>query len=185
MGVRRQWEIANGRESRLVLHLRSANLQELRGGEPVHPQLTKAGLQSFPTATLATQLPALTAQVLTNNRFSSRESDGDAAVMAAVRQGVKHVVFIIKENRTYDQVLGDLEPGNGDSSLVQWGNAITPNLHSLAHPLSLSITSWQLPKSAMTAGRGLLVLAPRTWWNANTPWPTRHAASVGFRRGES
>jgi hypothetical protein len=98
-----------------------------------NPQLTKAGLQSFPTATLATQLPALTAQVLTNNRFSSRESDGDAAVMAAVRQGVKHVVFIIKENRTYDQVLGDLEPGNGDSSLVQWGNAITPNLHSLAH----------------------------------------------------
>ena len=34
--------------------------------------------------------------------------------MAAVRQGIQHVIFIIKENRTYDQVLGDLPVGNGD-----------------------------------------------------------------------
>src|ERR1022692_554966 len=56
-----------------------------------NPQRTKAGLQSFPTTTLAAQLPALTAQVVTNNRLSSKESATDAAVMAAVRQGVKHV----------------------------------------------------------------------------------------------
>src|ERR1035437_4500820 len=86
-----------------------------------NPQLTKAGLQSFPTATLAAQLPALTAQVATNNRFSTTESADAAAVMAAVRQGIQHVVFIIKENRTYDQVLGDLDIGDGDPGLVQWG----------------------------------------------------------------
>jgi DNA-binding beta-propeller fold protein YncE len=97
-----------------------------------NPQLTKAGLQFFPTATLAAQLPALTAQVLANNRFSTTESASDAAVMAAVHQGVQHVIFILKENRTYDQVLGDLPAGNGDPSLVQWGSTITPNLHSLA-----------------------------------------------------
>jgi DNA-binding beta-propeller fold protein YncE len=97
-----------------------------------NPQLTRAGLQFFPTATLAAQLPALTAQVLANNRFSTTESASDAAVMAAVRQGVQHVIFIIKENRTYDQVLGDLPVGNGDPSLVQWGSTITPNLHNLA-----------------------------------------------------
>jgi len=97
-----------------------------------NPQLTKAGLQFFPTTTLAAQLPALTAQVLANNRFSTTESASDAAVMAAVRQGVQHVIFIIKENRTYDQVLGDLPVGNGDPGLVQWGSAITPNLHNLA-----------------------------------------------------
>jgi len=97
-----------------------------------NPQLTKAGLQFFPTATLAAQLPVLTAQVLTNNRFSTTESASDAAVMAAVRQGIQHVIFIIKENRTYDQVLGDLEIGNGDPALVQWGSTITPNLHNLA-----------------------------------------------------
>ena len=97
-----------------------------------NPQATKAGLQSFPTSNLAAQLPALTAQVLTNDRFSATESASEAAVMAAVRQGIKHVIFIIKENRTYDQVLGDLPVGNGDSSLVQWGQKITPNMHNLA-----------------------------------------------------
>jgi DNA-binding beta-propeller fold protein YncE len=97
-----------------------------------NPQATKAGLQSFPTANLSSQLPALTAQVLTNNRFSTTESADDLAVMKAVRQGIQHVIFIIKENRTYDQVLGDLPVGNGDPSLVQWGSAITPNLHKLA-----------------------------------------------------
>ena len=97
-----------------------------------NPQVTKAGLQSFPTANLAAQLPALTAQVLTNDRFSATESASDDAVMAAVRQGIRHVIFIIKENRTYDQVLGDLPVGNGDPSLVQWGQKITPNLHNLA-----------------------------------------------------
>jgi len=97
-----------------------------------NPQRTKAGLQSFPTANLGSQLPALTAQVLTNDRFSATESADDLAVMKAVRQGIQHVIFILKENRTYDQVLGDLPVGNGDLSLVQWGSAITPNQHKLA-----------------------------------------------------
>ncbi len=80
----------------------------------------------------------MTAQVATNNRFSSIESTSDAQIMAAVSSGVKHVIYILKENRTYDQVLGDLVDKNGmpigeqDTSLVQWGQAITPNQHSLA-----------------------------------------------------
>jgi len=50
---------------------------------------------------------------------------------------IKHVIYIIKENRTYDQVFGDLKKdgkpvGNGDPSLTMYGEAITPNLHKLA-----------------------------------------------------
>ena len=97
-----------------------------------NPQLTKAGLQNFPTTNLAAQLPALTAQVAANNRFLTTESASDAAVMAAVRTGIQHVIFILKENRTYDQILGDLDVGNGDPSLVQFGSTITPNEHNLA-----------------------------------------------------
>jgi hypothetical protein len=84
------------------------------------------------------QLTTLTAQVAANNRFSSTESSSDAAVMAAVRQGIQHVIFIIKENRTYDQILGDLKDasgnpiGNGDPALTEFGEAITPNHHGLA-----------------------------------------------------
>jgi len=44
----------------------------------------------------------------------------------------KHVLYIIKENRTYDQVFGDLKEGDGDPSLVFFGNAVSPNHHALA-----------------------------------------------------
>ena len=96
-----------------------------------NPQLTKAGFQTFPRPSAA-QLTTLTAQVAVNNRFSSTESPSDAAVMAAVRAGVQHVIFILKENRAYDQILGDLEVGNGDPDLTEFGQAVTPNAHNLA-----------------------------------------------------
>jgi len=50
---------------------------------------------------------------------------------------LKHVVYIIKENRTYDQVLGDMPQGNGDTSLVQFGRHVTPNHHKLAESFVL------------------------------------------------
>ncbi|MCA0381862.1 MAG: bifunctional YncE family protein/alkaline phosphatase family protein [Bacteroidetes bacterium] len=50
---------------------------------------------------------------------------------------IKHVFYIIKENRTYDQVLGDLPQGNGDTSLVLFGRKITPNQHALAEQFVL------------------------------------------------
>jgi DNA-binding beta-propeller fold protein YncE len=45
---------------------------------------------------------------------------------------IHHVIYIIKENRTYDQIFGDLKPGNGDPSLCMYGENITPNQHALA-----------------------------------------------------
>jgi YVTN family beta-propeller protein len=45
---------------------------------------------------------------------------------------IKHIVVIIKENRSYDQVLGDLGEGNGDPALAQFGQQVTPNAHALA-----------------------------------------------------
>ena len=96
-----------------------------------NPQLIRAGFQSFPRPG-AGQLGSLTAQVAVNNRFTSVESVADGNLMAAVRKGIQHVIFIIKENRTYDQILGDLEVGNGDPSLAQFGQTLTPNAHTLA-----------------------------------------------------
>lgn len=95
-----------------------------------NPQLTKAGLQSFPLASAMAQLQALTTQVTTNDRFGSTSSTG--GVMTAIHQGVQHVIYILKENRTYDQILGDLSRGNGDPTLALFGQAITPNQHQLA-----------------------------------------------------
>lgn len=50
---------------------------------------------------------------------------------------VKYVFYIIKENRTYDQVLGDMKEGNGDTSLCLFGETVTPNLHALAREFVL------------------------------------------------
>jgi len=50
---------------------------------------------------------------------------------------VKYIFYIIKENRTYDQVLGDMKEGNGDTSLCLFGEKITPNLHALAREFVL------------------------------------------------
>ncbi|MHB1423306.1 MAG: beta-propeller fold lactonase family protein, partial [Gemmataceae bacterium] len=50
---------------------------------------------------------------------------------------IKYVLYIIKENRTYDQVFGDIKEGNGDPSLVMFGEKITPNHHKLARDFVL------------------------------------------------
>ena len=52
--------------------------------------------------------------------------------MAALRRRIHHVIYIVKENRTYDQVLGDLGHGNGEADLALFGAAVTPNQHALA-----------------------------------------------------
>jgi YVTN family beta-propeller protein len=49
----------------------------------------------------------------------------------------KHVIYVIKENRTYDQVLGDMKEGNGDPKLVMFGEEVTPNHHALARQFTL------------------------------------------------
>lgn len=50
---------------------------------------------------------------------------------------IKHVVYVIKENRTYDQVLGDMPEGNGDASLCIFGEKVTPNLHKISRDFVL------------------------------------------------
>jgi YVTN family beta-propeller protein len=61
-----------------------------------------------------------------------RAADEHTADMGLKSGRIQHVFYIIKENRTYDQVLGDLPQGNGDSDLTIFGREITPNLHALA-----------------------------------------------------
>ena len=95
-------------------------------------QLEKAGLLQFPLPGDRV-LAATTLQVADNLGLGRAKARAAAEVaMAAVRARIKHVVFIVKENRTYDQVLGDLEIGNGDPHLAILGRALSPNHHALA-----------------------------------------------------
>jgi DNA-binding beta-propeller fold protein YncE len=105
--------------------------QKCRSANQYNLQLIKAGLQSFPTPNSG-QLQSLTQQVAANNNFRRALSKNEAAKLAFLRSHIKHVIYIVKENRTYDQVLGDLEVGNGDPKLTEFPDATTPNFHRLA-----------------------------------------------------
>jgi DNA-binding beta-propeller fold protein YncE len=85
----------------------------------------------------AGELAALTTRAYANRRPAARGATlmRASAVVPAAPGGaspLKHVVYVIRENRTYDQVLGDLPKGNGDPSLVLFGRDVTPNAHALA-----------------------------------------------------
>lgn len=96
--------------------------------------------------TIATPTPAEmvkdTQQVFDDNQWNglqqrNQRGNGHARPVAVpVRIGdpstIQHVFLIVKENRTYDQVLGDDSRGNGDPSLAQFGRTVTPNTHQLA-----------------------------------------------------
>jgi DNA-binding beta-propeller fold protein YncE len=95
-------------------------------------QLEKGGFSVIPTLDAA-ELRELTQQVARNNHFAAPAEDPKSRqLFAFLRQRIKHVIYIVKENRSYDQVLGDLEKGNGDPSLTLFPEAITPNHHDLA-----------------------------------------------------
>jgi len=77
------------------------------------------------------KLQRSTTQVLANSA-SAAVHDHRLDKIGLQSGNIKHVFYIAKENRTYDQVLGDVPGGNGDSSLTLFGQSITPNLHALA-----------------------------------------------------
>jgi YVTN family beta-propeller protein len=93
-------------------------------------QLERASLVAAPVPTRSSELARLTTQVADNN-FYARDPESER-VAKFLNRNIKHVIYIVKENRTFDQVLGDLDNGaNGDSSLTVFGRAITPSQHKL------------------------------------------------------
>ena len=97
--------------------------------------LLYGSLATLDAAAIEQNLKASTAEVLASNRMKAADEKVTFADGSANR--IKHVIYIIKENRTYDQLLGDLTQdgkpvGNGDPSLAIYGEEITPNQHKLA-----------------------------------------------------
>jgi DNA-binding beta-propeller fold protein YncE len=74
-------------------------------------------------------LPQLTKETVASNMMKAA---AEHLKFQGSANPIHHVIYIIKENRTYDQIFGDLGAGNGDASLTMYGQSITPNLHKLA-----------------------------------------------------
>lgn len=97
------------------------------------------GMVSFIDTPSAKTLAGLTKQVYDNALYRDIQLEASGAGAASIIPAkvgdpspIKHVLFIMKENRTYDQVFGDLKQGNGDPSLTLFGRDVTPNQHALA-----------------------------------------------------
>jgi YVTN family beta-propeller protein len=103
-----------------------------RGSVSVLPIPDKGQLASYTTAVAEnnhmTLAPVQRAPITAAAAVPDRS--GDASL-------IEHVVYIIKENRTYDQVFGDIPKGNGDPALTMFGEAVTPNQHRLAEQFVL------------------------------------------------
>ena len=100
-----------------------------RHGHPYIATLLRGSIARLSIADTLNRLPGLTGIAEQNNLFSS---DPGTISFAGGKNPFKHVIYVIKENRTYDQILGDLKVGNGDPSLTIYGEDITPNEHKLA-----------------------------------------------------
>lgn len=90
---------------------------------------------------------------------------------------IKHVFYIIKENRTYDQVLGDMKGGNGDSSLCIFPEKITPNQHSLAKNFVL-LDNFYVDAEVSADGHNWSMAAYATDFVEKT-WPTSYGGRGG------
>jgi len=127
------------------IYIANAKGDGSRQGEPGNRKWA-VGLQRGTLQKVAMPAPAelkgLTAQVSELSllpqalKAFSRSRPGTAPVPVPARTGApsvfKHVVYVLKENRTYDQVFGDLKQGNGDPGLCIYGREVTPNHHALA-----------------------------------------------------
>jgi DNA-binding beta-propeller fold protein YncE len=95
-------------------------------------QLEHATLVSAQVPT-SHDLPNMTAAVARNNLYSVQTNGRDEEVMDFLHGKIQHVIYVVKENRTFDQILGDLtNDADADPSLTQFGRRITPNFHRLA-----------------------------------------------------
>ena len=96
---------------------------------PYIPTLLRGSIARLNIPSTLEKLPQLTQMVERDNLL---HSDPGTITFAGGQNPIKHVIYVIKENRTYDQILGDLKVGDGDPSLTMYGEDITPNEHKLA-----------------------------------------------------
>ncbi len=109
-------------------------------GDETVKTLQKSSIEVLPVADLKTKLPQWTHEVIDNTPYndsllSEARPPKEPTIIpqgVGVSTEIQHVIYIIKENRTYDQEFGDLPHTNGDPELTIFGDKVTPNQHALA-----------------------------------------------------
>ena len=134
-------------------------------------------------------LKTYTKQVYANSPFTKEKITAAEGVKnspiprkAGEKSPMKHVFYIIKENRTYDQVFGDVPEGNGDSSLCLFGRQVTPNHHALAKDFVL-LDNFYVDAEVSADGHNWSMAAYATDIVEKT-WPTSYGGRGGSLKYE-
>lgn len=142
------------------------------------------GTMSIIDEPTVTQLAAYSKQVYSNTPYTKERetiSKGEVGNPIPMKVGdaspIKYVFYIIKENRTYDQVLGDMPGGNGDTSLVLFGKNITPNQHKLASEFVL-LDNFYVDGEVSADGHNWSLAANANDYLEKT-WPTDYGGRGG------
>ena len=150
--------------------------------------LFKGTLSIINTPT-ANQLSGYSQLVYANtpyNKEQETKAQGEPGNPIPMRIGdtspIRYVFYIIKENRTYDQVLGDIPEGNGDTSIVLFGEKITPNQHALAKEYVL-LDNFYVSAEVSEDGHNWSMGAYATDFIEKN-WPTNYGGRGGTYDGE-
>ncbi|MES2880725.1 MAG: bifunctional YncE family protein/alkaline phosphatase family protein [Bacteroidota bacterium] len=163
-------------------HQAPSNTEEYIGG------LFK-GTMSILSLPTAAELSVFTKAVYANTPYNKQketiaegEKNNPIPTSAAIKSPIKYVFYVIKENRTYDQVLADVEGGNGDTSLLLFGEKITPNQHALAKQFVL-LDNFYVDAEVSADGHNWSMGAYATDYLEKT-WPTNYGRRGGMYDAE-
>ncbi|HEY6373594.1 MAG TPA: phosphoesterase [Candidatus Sulfotelmatobacter sp.] len=120
---------AKGEGSRANKDMGKTGYETKHHDHPYIATLLRGSIARLSIASTLEKLPQLTQTVERDNLV---HSDPGTIAFASGQNPIKHVIYVLKENRTFDQILGDLKVGDGDPSLTLYGEDITPNEHKLA-----------------------------------------------------
>ncbi len=109
---------------------RNPNGKDVNGLGQYGPNIIEGTVSRLDVPTALRDLKQSTLVVLNNNLAANHTEEANRA--AFVHPAIEHVIYVIKENRTYDQFFGDLPKANGDASLCLFPREVTPNQHALA-----------------------------------------------------
>jgi DNA-binding beta-propeller fold protein YncE len=176
--------VLNGKGLETKANLKGPNPYERRTAETEYiARLFPGNLSVFP-APEATELKRYTGLVYANTPYTKEKellAAGDPNGPIPRRVGdpspLKYVFYIIKENRTYDQVLGDLPQGNGDPSLCIFPDSVSPNHHALATEFVL-IDNYYVDAEVSADGHNWSVAAYATDYTEKV-WPTSYGQRGG------
>ncbi len=183
--VGNQLYVANGKGFSSAANPRGPNPYEERTEETQYIAHLLKGSLSVISAPPSDTLAAYSAAVYQNTPYTKereQQAAGEADNPIPQRVGdpspIKHVFYVVKENRTYDQVLGDMPGGNGDSTLCLFPEEVTPNHHQLAREFVL-LDNFYVDAEVSADGHNWSMGAYATDFVEKT-WPT----SYGRRGGD-